>query len=302
MASLVIGSVDWQLETSLDVNIVGVPNQVEDEQSVYQSAGLMVSLSEICPFVLDEIVDVFVVEDFEFVGLADKLNKRDVRFLKFELLLLGVVFEVLSETRDQRDAVSYFVNFAGVNHVVVQFSQSVPKLWLWEYFVILRTQIEDGEVVRAHALASFLVSLRPFIEIEFVQENLGLQQRIELNSFLNDEVQILQKEKVADVTVLVFHKIVDDCSNCSGLVVLNGNVDGVSVAVFIFLVAPLDVFIFVENRILLTKQGRIAVVKQKGKTHGVETHDCAHVGSIELEKALVENERLWLILNDFPYF
>jgi len=65
--SLVIGIVDWQLETSLDVNIIGVPNQVEDKQSVDQSAGLMMPLAETCPFVLNEIVDVLVVEDFEFV-------------------------------------------------------------------------------------------------------------------------------------------------------------------------------------------------------------------------------------------
>ena len=71
MARLVPRNVDGQLETSLNVNVVGVPNQEEHKECVGKSSELVMTLSESTPFELNEIVDVFVGEDFKFVGLAD---------------------------------------------------------------------------------------------------------------------------------------------------------------------------------------------------------------------------------------
>jgi len=85
---------------------------------------------------------------------------------------------------------------------------------------------------------------------------------------------------MADVAVLVLDEIADYSANCSRLVVLDGSIKCVSVAIFVFPVTPFNVFIFVENRVLLTKQGRVAVVKQERKTHGVKTHNGTHVGPI----------------------
>lgn len=70
MARLVPRNVDGQLETSFNVDVVGVPNQEEDKQSVGKSSELVMTLTESTPFVLNKIVDVFVGEDFKFVGLA----------------------------------------------------------------------------------------------------------------------------------------------------------------------------------------------------------------------------------------
>ena len=197
MACLVPSNVDGQLETSFNVNVVGVPNQEEHKKSVGNSSELVMTLTECTPFVLNKILYVFVSEDFKFGRLTYQLDQWHVCFLKLELLLLRVVFKVLSKTWNQRDSVPDFVHFAGVKRLLLFLSfliysfngiRSGTEFVFWKYYPILRTQVEDGEVVRPHVLTRFVVSLWPFVKIEFVEENLGFQQGKKLNSFLDDKV------------------------------------------------------------------------------------------------------------------
>ena len=59
---------------------------------------------------------------------------------------------------------------------------------------------------------------------------------------------------MADVAILVLNKIVDDGSDCSRLVVLYGDVNCVSVAVFALFDSSLIYLIFVKDGIFTLKQ------------------------------------------------
>lgn len=91
---------------------------------------------------------------------------------------------------------------------------------------------------------------RPFVKIKSVVKNIRLQEIRNVDSLLDDGVQVLQEQVMRNEVVLIPAQIRDDSFTSPVLVEVYGSVQGVSVTVFALFNFTFIYFVFVKDRVL----------------------------------------------------
>ena len=150
-----------------------------------------------------------------------------------------------------------------------------------EDFVVACSQIEDAIVERPDVLDRIGVRRRPLIVVELVLEDFTVEKRTYQNTFLNQNVNILQEQEGADVVILVLDDVLNDIPHCSNLIVLQGTINCRSVEKLTFVVRFLD-FVFVKDRKLGLEHLLMLVAQELLHGATVEGEDTYHVGTVKL--------------------
>ena len=88
-----------------------------------------------------------------------------------------------------------------------------------EYFVVTCSQIENAFVKGSDVFDGVGVRRRPFVVIELVVEDFTVEKTTHQDSFFYKNIDIFQKQKRADVVVLVLHDVFDDVTYSSNLII-----------------------------------------------------------------------------------
>lgn len=87
----------------------------------------------------------------------------------------------------------------------------------------------------------------PFIVVELVLEDFAIKKRTYQNAFLNQDINILQKQERTYIVILILDDVLNDVAHCSNLIILQRTIYSRSVEKLTFVVRFLD-FVFIEDR------------------------------------------------------
>ena len=116
-----------------------------------------------------------------------------------------------------------------------------------EDFVVAGSKIENAVVEGPNVLDWVSVRRWPFIVVELVLEDFAIKKRTYQNAFLNQDINILQKQERTYIVILVLDDVLNDVAHRSNLIILQRTVYSRSVEKLTFVVRFLD-FVFIEDR------------------------------------------------------
>jgi hypothetical protein len=136
---------------------------------------------------------------------------------------------------------------------------------------------------------------RPFIIIKVEVEHITIQQFSDFNPLFHDNREVSLKQERGDEVILIVNNVPNDLLDCTGLIILETNIHGVSVVHFAcFWTLQL---VREENReVFVVEVSKIFVQKTLDR-FGIIRQNVQHVGLIELEICLIEDLGIRLFLD-----
>ena len=100
------------------------------------------------------------------------------------------------------------------------------ELFLGEHRSVVLPDHEDVLVERSQMPLWVEMGTGPLIEVKVEDEDVGVQERLHFNTFLEEDGEVLVEQVTVDEVVLVLNDILDDDGDSSNLVVAESAVNG----------------------------------------------------------------------------
>lgn len=199
---------------------------------------------------------------------------------------------MLANGREQVRAVLDLVDFVGIEaaHLLFDLLQGCP-----EALLVLASHLENGAVVGNDQLFIIRMGRRPLIIIKVEVEHITIQQFSDFNPLFHDNREVSLKQERGDEVILIVNNVPNDLLDCTGLIILETDIHGVSVVHFAcFWTLQL---VREENReVFVVEVSKIFVQKTLDR-FGIIRQNVQHVGLIELEICLIEDLGIRLFLD-----
>lgn len=130
---------------------------------------------------------------------------------------------------EQVSAVLDLVDFVGIEtaHFLFDLLQGCP-----EALLVRASHLENGAIVGNDELFIIRMGRRPFIIIEVEVEHITVEQFSDFNTLFHDNGEVSLKQERGDEVILIVNNVPNDLFDCTGLVILETDIHGVSVVHF----------------------------------------------------------------------
>lgn len=98
---------------------------------------------------------------------------------------------------------------------------------------VLINQLEHGAIVRHDHFAIIGMSLRPFVKVEILPEDIGIQKFLDKDTFFHDFWQIVQEKEGRHKIVLIFGDVPHDPVNSAYLIIPECDINCISILDFL---------------------------------------------------------------------
>lgn len=151
----------------------------------------MVKTSVLLPFKFDKLQDDIRLKNIKLVRVYRKRHQIDI-FIANNLPIFRIIFDIVSNRRQQIQAIFNLKNFTGLTFWIFLLFNKV-KFWLRKHFFIAMSQLKYRVIKRPQITLIVAMGPRPLIVVKSLCKNIGSKQRSHFDAFGDDGWDVFQE-------------------------------------------------------------------------------------------------------------